>query len=147
MVTLVHVCGCNLGPKFPVVASQQFVLQDESGNARGGIYAGKTGSGLILLDGAGRERIRLFAEDAGTGIIVRDSSGKNRVVISTADAVGMTYAVLLDANGKPTVLGAVLHEGSKPVSQEEIQRDSKRLLEKFKSGWLQGLREIDKQGH
>jgi len=90
----VHLLGCNVGPRFPVVGSAEFALQDKRGTSRGGIRADETGSSVVLRDGSGRARVQLFATDELAGIAVQDRSGKTRIALVTSDI--MTYAALYD---------------------------------------------------
>ena len=137
-------CACGLGPKFPVVGSPLFLLQDRQGNSRGAIRAATNGSELVLEDSSGQARIRLFAIDEGAGICILDRLGRNRILFVASDAT--TYAALLDEKGNvATLLGAVQNTGTAPVSRDSIQHEAEQLLTKLKSGWLEGLREIDKR--
>ena len=156
-VLLVPLLGCestgtttvqasSSNSKFLSVSSSDFVLLDENGNQRGQIFGRKDGSEILLMDECGRKRIGLFATDDSAGFYIKDSLGNFRVLIGTLDQKGLTYVIMYDNKDNPTVLGRVQDEGPARASQEEIQRDAKRLLEKLKSGWLEGLREIDKQG-
>jgi len=141
----IHLLACNMGPRFPVVGSAEFaLLEDKRGTSRGGIRADETGSWLVLRDGSGRARVQLIATDELAGIAVQDRSGKTRIAFVTSDI--MTYAALYDDKGNvASILGSVRDVGSEPVSREKIESDAKHLLEKLKSGWLEGLRELDKQ--
>lgn len=140
----IHLLACNLGPRFPVVGSAEFALEDKQGTSRGAIRADETGSWLVLRDGSGRARVQLFATDELAGIAVQDRSGKTRIALLTSDI--MTYAALYDDKGNvASILGSVRDVGSEPVSKEKIESDAKQLLEKLKSGRLEGLRELDQQ--
>ena len=147
VVALVGLSGCRgVGPKFAVVASPTFILEDENNNRRGLVFAREDGSGIVLKDGSGRERVRLFARDEEAGIVLLDKSGNFRVLIATSDVVGASFVALVDDKGEIASKMLVRRDDSSDqVSQDKIEEDAKRLLEKLRSGWLEGLTELDKQ--
>ena len=87
----------------------------------------------------------LFAHDDVAGVVITDKASKLRILLATYDS-GVTSAVLFDENGKIAKVMAV-HRDGKPakVDPTEIEENANRLMDQLRSGWLEGLREIDSQ--
>jgi len=121
------------------------------------LYGDKTGSGVSLFAN-GHPRVVVFSEEETAGIYICDQSRNPRAALIRNDSLGLTSAVLLDANGNVAAnLGAVWDDPSKggTTAQAKIATDEilhkfkaaedKRIMDALHSNWLEALPEIDKQ--
>jgi hypothetical protein len=68
--------GTNIGPK--VIRANQFILEDEKGNARVRLSAIKEAPALALFDENGKDRAVLLVDSGGPMITLLDETGKKR---------------------------------------------------------------------